>query len=360
MSNKTQLTAQQRAQLFAMSTRQNLQMLAKETANTTPKTLTFTLPKARLLSSLMIKVKGHLDVTGSVTDSDIWEIVSTNIYKTIRRISLDLNNGFAPFVVSGMECALYNLVSANSHLYTIKYNPNKGGADNTTPGYTEIDSSGRDFEFVLPLQVALNQRDPIGLILLQNDQTNVTLSVDIGTASEIVEGFNKVTSAELSNVTIMPMIETFSIPANANAYPDLSVLKLVNGRKDSLATAGQQIIKLTTGTIYRKLIFRICDEDGNPVEDDFITSDIQLVFNQADINYSVNPEMLRAWNIREFGHALPKGVYVFDFSTAGGCVDLGGSRDYIDTANLTEFWLRFNTTGRGKVEIVTETLARLG
>ena len=40
-----QITAQQRAQLFAMSTRQNLQMLAKQTANTGASTLQFNYQK---------------------------------------------------------------------------------------------------------------------------------------------------------------------------------------------------------------------------------------------------------------------------------------------------------------------------
>lgn len=348
--SQNQLTPQQKAQLFAMSTRQNLQMLAKETATTTPKTLTFTLPKARLLSSLLVKVTGAINITGTATKGETAN--ELDIYKAIRRISLDLNNGFAPFVLSGIECAMYNLISNNPSLYTSYHSDYHNSPDLAGTGKKE-------FAFVLPLQAALNGRDPIGLILLQNDQTNVTLTIDLGTGSEIMEGYTGQTGAELVDVSVMPMVETFSIPANANAYPDLSVLKLVNGRKDSMPTSGQQIIKLTTGTIYRKLIFRITDENGKPTETDFISSDIQLVFNQADINYSINPEMLRAWNVKEFGHALPKGVYVLDFSTAGGCIDLGGSRDYIDSANLTEFWLRFNTTGKGKIEIVTETLARL-
>lgn len=351
MSTKTQLTPQQRAQLFAMSTRQNKHMLAKETASTTPKTLSFTLPKARLLSGLLLRVKGKVNVTGSPASEGA---SASDIYNVIRRISLDLNNGFAPFVLSGAEAWMYNMITPYSQLLT-----NGGNVSEVFTAEALTSAGEHAFDFVIPLRASLNARDPIGLILLQNDQTNVTLTVDLGTGAEVMEHYTGSFTADVKDVSVSVMVETFSIPANANAYPDLSVLKLVNGRKDSLASAGQQIIKLTTGTIYRKLMFRVLDEDGMPVDNDFIQSDIQLVFNQADINYSISPEMLRSMNALEFGGDLPKGVFVFDFSTAGGCVDLGGSRDYIDTANLTEFWLRFNTTGRGKVEIVTETLARL-
>lgn len=327
-----ELNAQQRAQLFAMSTRQNLQMLAKQTATTVPNTLQFTLPKARLLAGLYVKVKATFNdaVEGMEIDK---------LPYLIRRISLDLNNGFAPFVVSGAEANLYNLVDLNA----------KNMRDSW--GVKKVTDTVYDINYFLPCTT--NPRDPIGLILLQNDQTNVTLNIDLGMGSECDIDVDPV------KVEVKVMAETFSVPAHANAYPDLSVLKLVNGRKDSLPTNGQQIIKLATGTIYRKLIFRLTDADGVPMNVEDITSNIELVFNQADINYSIDPEMLRLLNEKQLGTELPEGVFVFDFSNSGGLPNLGGTRDFIDSANLTEFWLRFTTTKVGKCEIVTETLARL-
>lgn len=326
-----QLTAQQRAALFAMSTRQNMQMLAKETVTTFPKTAQFTLPKARLLAGLYINLKMTFSSAPTVSDK-------AALTKLVRRISLDLNNGFAPFVISGEQARLYNIVDINAdHINSDWY---AGGS--STVYY---------LNFYLPCTT--NPRDPIGLILLQNDQTNVTLNIDLGMISDT--GI----SGTLSKAEIKVMAETFSIPANANAYPDLSVLKLVNGRQDSMPAAGQQIIKLATGTIYRKLIFKLSDSSGNPLTPADITSNIELVFNQADINYSIDPEMLRILNEKQLGTALPSGVFVFDFSNSGGLPNLGGTRDFIDSANLTEFWLRFTTSKIGKCEIVTETLARL-
>lgn len=313
MSQTKELTALQRAQMFAMSTRQNWHMLAKQTTQNLPGTLQFNLPKARLLSGLFVSVK--------MTGGDI---------NTIRRLSLDLNNGFAPFVVSGEELQMYNHIDLNPLNF---------------PAWATKEGDGDTiYNFYLP--VTTNQRDPIGLILLQNDQTNVTLNIDLGVGA--------------TKVDVKVMVETFSIPADVNAYPDLSVLKLVNGRSDSLPAIGQQRIQLTTGTIYRKLAFKLVDENGAPMSLDDLNGNIQLVFNQADINYSIDPEMLRMWNEKQLGAELPDGVFVFDFSNSGGLPNLGGTRDYIDSANLTEFWLEFNTAKKGKCIIVTETLARLG
>ena len=328
-----QLTAQQRAQLFAMATRQNMQMLASQTVTSTPNTVQFTLPKARLLAGLYLKIKATFPDGTSIPNHAI------NRHKLIRRISLDLNNGFAPFVVSGVECAAYNIVDLHS-----KNILDEWLCDTDNEKYIR-------YNYHLP--VTTNPRDPIGLILLQNDQTNVTLNIDFGLASEFGCG------AEPTKIEVKVMAETFSIPANANAYPDLSVLKLVNGRKDSLASEGQQVIKLTTGTIYRKLIFMLTDVDGNAMTDADISSNIELVFNQADVNYSISADMLRELNAKQLGCYLPDGMFVFDFSSSGALTNLGGTRDFIDTANLTEFWVRFSTAKKGKCEIITETLARL-
>ena len=86
---------------------------------------------------------------------------------------------------------------------------------------------------------------------------------------------------------------------------------------------------------------------------------IEIVFNQADVNYNISPDMLRAINTKDLGFELPKGVYIFDFSSGGNITNYGGTRDYIDTEKLTEFWIRTTTTATGSVKVVSECLARL-
>ena len=50
--------------------------------------------------------------------------------------------------------------------------------------------------------------------------------------------------------------------------------------------------------------------------------------------------------------------YVVDLSYQG-VLNMGGTRDYIDSEKLTEFSIRFNAKTAGTCEIITETLARL-
>ena len=351
MSEK--LTPQQRANLFAMSTRQNLQMMAKQSVSSGSTSMQFTLPKARLLSNIFVRVKAKINVKHA-TKTELTNGVLTP-YRLIRRISLDLNNGFAPYTISGDALAMLNMVTPTArmcvnnsdyHGFPDKFKASAAGTDN-------------DFYFTIQLPVTLNGRDPVGLILLQSEQTTTDLRIDVGNPSEMypdtdISGF----TFDLQEVEAQPMLETFSIPANNSAYPDLSVLKLCQDRTDTITAAGQQIVKLSTGTIYRKLLLYISDENGKPAKEDFVTSNIDLVFNQADTNYSVAPAMLRAKNAFDLGSQTPDGLFIFDFSNQG-LPNFGGTRDYIDSERLTEFWVRFNTSGKGSIKIITECLARL-
>lgn len=346
------LTAQQRANLFSMSTRQNLQMMAKQTASVPNTSIEFTLPKARILSNIFVRVKAKIKVKHASLTTIANDALTP--YRIIRRWSLDLNNGFMPWAISGEGAMLLNMLQPHASAYM------EDSAYFHCPETFTASTEGanNEFYFTVQLPTALNQRDPVGLILLQSESTVVDLRLDIASPSDMYPNGASGYTFELVDVEATPMLETFSVPANASAMPDLSVLKLCTDRVDTITGAGQQIVKLSTGTIYRKLLLYITDEDGKPVDDSFVTSTIDLVFNEADCNYRVSPEMLRAKNAFDLGHELPKGFYVFDF-TNQGFSNFGGVRDYIDTERLTEFWVRFNTGGKGKVKIISECLARL-
>lgn len=349
-----QLTAQQRATLFGQATRQNLQMLPKQSATSGATSLQVTFPKARLLSKVLVA----FSCTVNVKHASETTLAAPTFapYQLIRRISLDLNNGFAPFVIGGKELAMYNMIRLNPDVVIPQATKSRGMV--YMPAIT-ASSGGTDntFHFMVELPITLNPRDPVGLILLQNESTQVTLTCDLVNGAEIFNSPAGYTIA-ISSVTMDTTTETFSLPAIPQAYPDLSVIKLVSSRSESIAGSGQNIVKLNCGTMYRKLILYIQKTDGTAFADTDITSNLELVFNQADIPYSIAPASLAYKNESDLGYTLPAGMYVFDF-TNQGIPNLGGSRDLIDTEKLTEFWVRFSSTLAGKVTVITETLARL-
>jgi hypothetical protein len=348
-----QLTAQQRAALFAQATRQTIQMLPSRSVAQEGETVTFDIPKTRLLSKILVEFDAVATLKSNAASI---QKDAFSPYKIIRRIQLDLNNGFSPFVIPGRDLYLYN---------TIRLNPDVllPSSNDRAMAYVEntATTSGKDarIKFTVELPVTLNDRDPVGLILLQNSETNVQLTIDIDKLQNAYTlNASNNDQVTFKSLKITPMVVTFTIPSIPQAFPDLSVLKLVSSKSDTFAGNGQSIIHLNTGYIYRKLVLYFEDNNGVPLSDDDFVGNIELIFNEADIPYSMKPSVLAAANHSELGYPLPDGVYVFDFSYQG-IPNLGGSRDYVDTENLTEFWVRFNTAKAGKITVVSETLSRL-
>lgn len=353
-----QMTVQQRNALFATATRQNWQGLGKKDVTSGGTTIDFLLPKARFMSKIMLDVDidfklKHASKTTLATDD-------FSPYRPIRKVLLDLNNGFSPFNIGGMELAVYNAIRQYSVLIYPQADSETGYCYCPANFTASTDGTSNHMRVTIELANVLNDRDPVGLLLLQNNETAVNLKIDIASETEFIqyEAVSDGFSVEVEKITIEPTVETFSIPAVAGAYPDLSVLKLVNSRTEAFTGSGQNIIDLPTGTIYRKLGLIVEDMEGNPFTNEDFTSDVQLVFNQADSNYRLPANMIRQFNMLQFGKEQPAGVYVFDYSYNGQS-NYGGTRDYIDSGKLTMFQLVFSSRKAGRVHIITEQIARL-
>lgn len=353
MAQATQVSPQQRAMLFAQATRQYFSMLPSKQVTQEQSTVDFSLPKTRLLSKILLNVEAVATLKSN-TSSIVRDAMSP--HGILRRVTLDLNNGFSPFIVSGKDLYLYNYLRQNPNVLL-------PGSDTQSLNYVENTAStgGTDakIQFTVEIPVCLNPRDPVGLILLQNDETSVKLTVDVDQLQKAyVLNPTNADSVTFKSMTVTPMVETFSIPPMKEAFPDISVLKLVQSKADMFSGGGQNIVKLDCGTIYRKLIVYVQDSDGNPMTPTDFNGNMELVFNSADTPYSIKPQLLTHLNHSQLGYTMPKGVYVFDFSNQG-VTNLGGSRDYVDSERLTEFWLRFSTTKPGRVTVVAEKLSRL-
>lgn len=349
------MTVQQRNALFAQATRQNIQGMAKKKITQGATTVSFEIPKARLLSKIWLEIDYKFKLTASTSVS----IPNTQLtpYAPIRRISLDLNNGWSPYVLDGKSYAVLAGMRQQSHVVYPQADSENGFC--YCPYNFSADASGvsNTMRTTIELPLCLNDRDPIGIILAQSPETLIEVKVDFEPESSMIPLDDGVT-LEVEEITVQPIVETFSIPAVQEAFPDISVVKLCTSRTEMFAGNGQNLIDLVTGTIYRKIAFIIEDLDGNPFADEDITSNIDLIFNTADVNYSVPPKLIRHKNEMQFGEEQPKGVYIFDFSD-NGIPNYGGTRDYIDSTKLTMFQVRFNSNKAGRIRIVSENLARL-
>jgi hypothetical protein len=347
----------QRAQFFSQMTRQHLQM-RPAVAGAENATVSFNLDKVRLTSRILLLIEGTVTVTHASATS--YTAAPFAPFSFIRSVNVEINNGFKPFTVSGREIYWYNLTRAfaNQIVPKIDAAANLPTRTRNFLGNTASASGAANpMRMVVELPLTLNERDPIGLILTQNEETVVIVTVSFGAGADLLASGQTGYTVTVSNLTVTPMVESFSIPPVKEAFPDISILKLVQSTKEAVNGAGPFTLKLPVGLTYRKLLIYIEDSNGG-VADTAFTGDFQLVLNGADYPYQINPKLLAALNQIQYGQALPQGLYVFDF-TYQGLANYGGARDYIDTERLTEFWFKFNATGAGNVTAVYELLSRL-
>lgn len=342
----------QRAQNFAVATRQNKQALGS-LAVVNGGDFSIALPKTKLLKKVSLLVQATLTATHATLTA--YTPAAAAPFSLLKRLSLDINNGFSPYKIEGVDAYINAYLEQSAAAVIAR--AGSGRTPNIMPLVCSPGGTANAIKFLIEMPVTINDRDPIGLVLLQNEETIVTLNGTVGTDADIAPasaGFTFV----LSGITIIPQIESFSVPAATDAYPDISILKLVQTQSEAIAGAGSKTIKMLTGNTYRRLAIFLSDAAGVGLADSAIAGNFELNFNQADTPYKVNPTILAMENAKQFGAPLPQGWYVFDFAYQG-IVNLGGTRDYVDTERLAEFWFTFNAPAAGTVKITAETLTKL-
>lgn len=354
------ISPEQRARFFAQMTRQHQQM-RPALAGAENSTVSFNLDKVRLSSKILLLIEGTLNVQHAANNTFTPSAFAP--FDFIRNIQVEINNGFKPFTVSGREAYWYNLVQPFSSVVrpTVAAaaslpvrNRNFIGNSADVAGNGGADNP---FKMLVELPLTLNERDPIGLILTQNEETVVSVGINFGQASDLLAPAQAGYTMAVSNLTVTPMVESFSIPPVKEAFPDISILKLVHSTRQTVTGAGPVSLRLPVGLTYRKLLVYIEDANGG-IADNTFSGNFQLIQNGADYPYQVSPKVLAALNEQQYGQALPTGLYCFDFSYQG-IANYSGARDYVDTERLTEFWFNFQAPAAGTVTAVYELLSRL-
>lgn len=361
LEQNKKITPQERAALFAKRTRQNQRMVFTRNA-VAGDIVSFDIPKTRLLGQLKVEISCVVNSTqAAAADYAPHEDAP---YNFLRRAELNLNNGFSPFSVSGQTLAAYNrtLYRGAPGLLTRVGATALGGA---APVRSMCEQSllsaaggaNNVVNFTLEMPAFINRRDPVGLLLLQNDETLATVNITLGQLADLCPAAGGYAYAFTGGIVVRLISESFNVPSMEEARPDISVLKLVQERTIAIV-AGENTIQLPIGVTYRKLGFIVYTAAPIRIADAGITGNIDILFNQSDNPYSLTPKQLSIENAEAFGGFTPHGEFCFDWSYQG-LTNIGGSRDYIDTNELTEFWLRFTAAAPGTCRVWSETLSQL-
>jgi hypothetical protein len=354
MADAQKLSPQQRAELFGRRTRKYIQS-APAVSGGANDTLSFDLVKVRLSSKIRVLVEADITVTHATeTTFDAAPFAPFSLFNSVRT---DINNGFSPFIVSGKQLFMYNLIRNNA--FVLNPSGTAGARDIVVmPTVASSGGTSNKMVFMMDMPISINDRDPIALVMTQNQATTVTAQLSIGDGSALLAPGQTGFTMTINSVKVTPVVTSFSIPQEPQAIPALSTIKLVQATSNDVPGGGLHDLKLTPGQTFRKLAFYLTDSDGNGVADSDIPGNIELILNQSDFPYRLPASVLSRINTEDYGRTLPTGMFVFDFSTQG-MTNYGGNRDYIDTERLTEFWVRLQATNPGRIEAVYETLTIL-
>lgn len=338
--------------LFNQLTRQYIKPVETK-AGAENSVVRFTLPKARLLSKLFLQLTCTVTATHATNTSYTpHEEAPANF---IKNLIVDFNNGFQPINISGAGLYNYNILNRGKNVMSVLSTDSRG-ANVVQPLVASSGGTANAVKLNLQIPISLNPRDNVGMALLQSDDTLVNVNVTLGAIGDLAPASAGYTFA-VSSINLTLASETFSIPTMPEAIPDLSVLKQVMERTESLNN-GETIIKLPINYIYRKVFFALYTTGNVLMADSSITS-FELVVQGAETPYTITPTLLAQLNNEHYKGDLPKGTFALDFSAMQGFPNFSGYRDYIDAEKITELWLRINTSAPGSIKMGYEFISRL-
>jgi len=158
------------------------------------------LPKAGLLSHLLVYVTAV--IAGTPTGANAYGVANL-----IQRVTVDLNSGGKLFDVSG---AGYHWVVRDFL-----------GAYKSPWAWSTARNAVAAGTFIMPMLIpcALNPRDPLGMIMLQNLRTIGQLQIQWGTPTDLATSGMTITSASAECAAVL-----FEVPESPEDYPNLAYL----------------------------------------------------------------------------------------------------------------------------------------
>lgn len=289
------------------------------------------LPSTGLLASLNIRVLGTLTVTNGTGAATLKTSQHGKPFGLIDRVHLTANSGTEIVNVSGIGLYLRNLMTDNSYLDVAASTLPEAVTGN--PTYQFATAAGANtVEFNLKVPVAINDRDPVGLILLQSREVLMTLSLDWANPTNLFDLTGTASVAFTGNAHVT--MEYFSVPLDPKDYPDLSVAHTLLEDAIDIAGVGDTTYTIPRGNIYQRMIHRVL-LNGAPAGFDDV-SQLVLQYNQSEQPYKIDGHDFLALQRERYKRDLPKGVFAWDFSYQGQA-GLGGNRDLVNSRAITDF-----------------------
>jgi hypothetical protein len=300
-----------------------------------------TLPKVGLLARLWIVVQGAF-VGAAVAPNALGHAA------VIRRLRLTLNSGLDVWNTSGPGYHYLYRDFHNSYL-----NPWPAStARNVIAGAA---APGEFCDVSMLVDVALNNRDPVGLVNLQSEQVAANLFIDWENDAVLDAGVGPTVP---TGFTATPFIEFFTLPSDPANMPPLNLIHQVTETQEAVAGAGIFTQNWPRGNIYAQVLHGLGFLPGVGGGADGFTF-VQIRTNQSNFPYSATVPMLDADYAATHGAARRLGTIPLDRLGTSGLGAYGLARDMIDSSQLTDLATLITATGPGVLFTVARQLVPL-
>ena len=315
---------------FQDSTRRYLKPMATQTKGvTTP--LRWRLDKDGILAGIYLKIRGT--IVGTLSDLNAHGKCSI-----VREVRLTVNGKVDIFRLSGPQ---YHWLLRDNLEHYIDVGAHSDGRAAVAAGAFTLD---------MFIPVAINARDMPGLILLQNEQTEVVLSVEFEADANVATGITGTIAA-----TVIPELELFTVPVNEDDLPPLVLLHTIVGETKVIAGAGMDTYFWPRGNTYLQMIhglgFGVAGADGwNQIV-------CRAAGNQSFLD--AIPGIMDGEHTRFRGRARLVGVIPVDLLGSSGIGSYGSSRDVIYSQAITNLKSDITATGAGTLHSVRRELVTM-
>ena len=266
----------------------------------------------------------------------------------IRRVRLTLNSGIDVWNTSGPG---YHYLYRNFHNNYLNPFP-ATTANNVITGAL---APGEACNIDMLVDVALNNRDPVGLINLQSEQVAASLNID-WEADAVVDA--NVAPTVLTGFVCAPFVEFFTLPSDPANMPPLNLIHQTVEIAEAVAGAGFYTYNWPRGNIYAGVYHGQGFLAGVGAGADAITA-LTIRSNQSSFPYTSTIPMLDADYGATHGAARRLGTYPIDLLGTSGLGAYGLARDMIDSSQLTDLATVMTMLGAGAMTTITRQLVPL-
>lgn len=296
----------------------------------TPNPLTWDIPKTKLLAAIHLSIS--VTIAGTLSAPNALGVASA-----IRRVRVFTNGGISLIDMSGP-----------GYCYLLRdfMEDYKGDITPQNQGRSAVTAATFNLDMVLPM--ALNARDPMGLLNLQNEATLIQLQVEWEADAAVATGATV-------TATVIPICEYFSLPVKPEDWPALNVVQQIVEDQRVFTAAQTYDYYWPRGNTYAQVLHGI----GIGAAPADLWSRAILMANQSESILEYIPQSASIEFARSHGRARILGVCPFDLAGSSGLGMLGAPRDYIFSPLVTDLFTRLTFTAAVTLFTVRRQLVAL-